>query len=126
MMELSALFSELFERKITMKLDRGRICLQPVNIVTDDILNSIRNNKPEIIRHLSELSPVTGLPIYLNPPGCHNPFTPHSEHEFPWECDPNSCYCYRMFGYPRLCQGVPCRWIWPDGVPDKDDLIGKI
>ena len=45
---------------------------------------------------------------------CGNPFTPHETHEFPWECDPNSCYCYREYGYPRLCRGVPCRWVFPN------------
>ena len=48
---------------------------------------------------------------------CSNPLTPHTRHERSWECDPDSCYCWRTFLYPRICQGVPCRWVWPDGVP---------
>ena len=44
---------------------------------------------------------------------CSNPLTPHSTHEHPWECDPNSCTCFRLFGKVFWCQGVPCRWVWP-------------
>jgi hypothetical protein len=44
---------------------------------------------------------------------CTNTVTPHAEHHYEWECDPNSCGCFREFGYPRWCSGMPCRWIWP-------------
>ena len=44
---------------------------------------------------------------------CGNPLTPHETHEHPWECDPNTCHCYREFGTSRFCEGVPCRWVWP-------------
>jgi hypothetical protein len=120
MMELSTLRNEIFQRGIIVKLDGGRLCLYPSSAITEVLLNIIKDNKPEIVRYLTELSPVTGLPLYLNPPECHNPFTPHATHELPWECNPYSCYCFKEFGYPRLCQGAPCRWIWPDGFPKKD------
>jgi hypothetical protein len=44
---------------------------------------------------------------------CANPLTPHSTHEHPWECDPNSCTCFRLFGKVFWCPGAPCRWVWP-------------
>ena len=44
---------------------------------------------------------------------CSNFLTPHSTHEHPWECDPNSCTCFRLFGKVFWCHGVPCRWVWP-------------
>ena len=56
---------------------------------------------------------------------CGNPFTPHETHEFPWECDPNSCYCYREYGYPRLCRGVPCRWVFPNQNHHIDNSEGN-
>lgn len=72
----------------------------------DDLRSAIRVNKTQLMVYL-RLSQKSS---------CGNPFTPHATHEFPWECDPNSCHCYREFGYPRLCEGVPCRWVWPRGV----------
>lgn len=44
---------------------------------------------------------------------CGNPLTDHGRHEFEWECIADSCMCYREWRRPLLCQGMPCRWIWP-------------
>jgi len=71
----------------------------------DDLRSAIRAHKTQVMLYLRL------FPKSL----CGNPFTPHETHEYPWECDPNTCYCYREFGYPRLCEGVPCRWVWPQG-----------
>jgi len=117
---ISTLSNELFERGIKVRLEGERLSLSPSGAVTDDLRDTIRSCKPDIIGYLTRLSPGRGLPLYLNPPGCRNPFTPHSVHKFSWECDPDSCYCYKMFGYPLLCQSEPCRWVWLDGVPNKE------
>ncbi len=47
---------------------------------------------------------------------CANPLTPHSAHMYPWECLAESCDCYRLYRFPKLCESVPCRWVWPDRV----------
>ena len=74
----------------------------------DDLRTALRESKTQVILclRLKEKSE------------CHNPLTPHDTHEFPWECDPNTCYCYREYGEPRYCQGVPCRWVWPKWPPE--------
>jgi len=74
----------------------------------DYLRESLRTNKTQLVLVLKVCQRST----------CSNPLTPHSAHELPWECDPDSCYCWRTFLYPRICQGAPCRWVWPDGVPD--------
>ena len=118
-MNISALSNELFQKGIMVRLEGERLSLYPSGAITDDLRDAIKIFKPEIIGYLTKLSTCTDLPMYLNPPGCNNPHTPHTNHENPWECDPDSCYCYKDFGYPRLCQGMPCRWIWPNGFPKK-------
>lgn len=73
----------------------------------DDLRSAIREHKAQVMLCLKASR--NSL--------CGNPFTPHETHEHPWECDPNTCHCYHVYGYPRLCEGVPCRWVWPQGVP---------
>lgn len=73
----------------------------------DDLRSAIRAHKTQVMLCLRSSQKSS----------CGNPFTPHETHEYPWECDPNTCFCYRDFGYPRLCEGVPCRWVWPQGIP---------
>ena len=70
----------------------------------DDLMRDLRHRRDEVAGALSDRLV------------CLNPLTPHASHEFYWECDPDQCYCYRQFGRPMLCQGIPCRWIWPDGT----------
>jgi hypothetical protein len=79
--------------------------------LNEDLRAAIRANKHDllILVRLSQIS------------GCSNPITAHEAHEYPWECDPNSCLCFRDYGYPRFCQGAPCRWVWPDGYLEKDN-----
>ena len=49
------------------------------------------------------------------PTMCRNPLTPHADHEHPHECDASSCDCFQLFGKPKWCSGIPCRWVWPNG-----------
>ena len=47
--------------------------------------------------------------------GCPSELTAHTAHEYSWECDPDTCYCYGVSdGTPKWCRDVPCRWVWGD------------
>lgn len=122
-MFVTQLIDSLKQDGIQLKIEGGKLYFHPKSAMTPDMLHKLRQNKQQILVYLihEQCDPAS---LFINPPGCHNPFTPHSNHEFPWECDPNSCHCYQYFGYPRYCQGVPCRWIWPrnviNSIVDKD------
>ena len=75
----------------------------------DYLRESLRSNKTQLVLVLR----------LCQKSACSNTLTPHLAHEYPWECYLDSCYCWRMFDYPRICQGAPCLWIWPDGVPER-------
>ena len=111
-MYLPELINQLKDKGMHLEVVDGKIYLGPKSAITSEIRTTIEPYKQQILVYLiHEQGGVESL--YINPPICHNPFTPHSSHVLPWECDPNSCYCYQHFGYPRFCKGVPCRWIWP-------------
>ena len=110
------LIDNLRRQGIQLRIENGKLCFHPKSAVTPEMLETLRQHKQQVLVYLiHEQGGVESL--YANPPTCHNPFTPHSSHEYTWECDPNSCHCYQRFGYPRYCQGVPCRWIWPQAEP---------
>ena len=83
---------------VQVEVAGDRLRLSPSSQVPPDLLEQVKTYKPEIIVYLSF--------------SCPNPLTPHSTHEHPWEHDPNSCTCFRLFGKVFWCQGVPCRWAW--------------
>jgi hypothetical protein len=87
-----------------LKVEEDSLLVRAPAKLPDDLRVAIKENKTQVILCL-RLSVKTE---------CHNPLTPHETHEYPWECDPNSCYCYRVYGYPHMCPGVPCRWVFPD------------
>ena len=80
---------------------------------------TVRGSKPLPADLMVELRAIKGeiREKVLQGALCQNPLTPHHEHEYYWECRTDVCLCYRKFRYPRICQGAPCRWVWPDGVP---------
>ena len=77
----------------------------PRGAMTPELLDALREHKPIVTEILFRQS------------ACRNALTPHASHARYWECNPASCYCWSMFDYPQFCQGAPCRWIWPGGVP---------
>jgi hypothetical protein len=97
---------------IELAVKGNKLRFHPQSAVTPEMLKTLIQYKQQILVYLMKEhgEPIT---LYSNPPICHNPYTPHSTHSSSQECEPNSCHCYRIFGYPRLCQGVPCRWVWP-------------
>jgi len=111
-MYIRSLYDELSRQGAILKTDGGHLYFHPKEGINKELLERIRLDREMIIEHLSRRQGKIGVPLYLNPPQCNNPFTPHYTHEFPWECDPDSCLCYRNYGYPYLCKGVPCRWVW--------------
>lgn len=118
-MEIIELLDNLKQSGIQLKIENGKLRFHPKSAMTPEMMELLRQYKQQILVYLiHERGWVESL--YLNPPECHNPFTPHSSHEHSWECDPNSCYCYQRFGYPRYCRGAPCRWIWPKNFPEKE------
>lgn len=86
-----------------LTVERDTLKIRAPKPLPDDLREAVRDNKPQVILCLrsSQRS------------ACSNPNTPHDTHDLPWECDPNSCYCWRVYGEPRICQGVPCRWTFP-------------
>jgi hypothetical protein len=84
-------------------VENGVLHVMAPKQLPDNLRAELRAHKQQVIMCLNA----------ARPSACSNPFTPHETHEYPWECDPNTCYCYRVYGYPRYCQGVPCRWVWP-------------
>lgn len=72
----------------------------------ETVVMRLAANKQRILRLLEAASMAEQV--------CGNPLTPHSAHEHDWECDPESCDCYRQWRKPMWCKGVPCRWVWPD------------
>ena len=118
-MHIDNLYDKLSGQGIILKTDGEHLYFHPKEAMNGELISTLRRNRDSIIEHLLTQQGRTKLPLYLNPPQCRNPFTPHSSHEFPWECDPGSCLCYKNYGYPHLCRGVPCRWIWPTGITDQ-------
>jgi hypothetical protein len=116
---LDSVYTDLQRYGVVVKAEGEWLYLQSRQSVPSEILEELRQHKDEIIECLYVGRKPDGLPRYLNPPGCRNPFTPHTRHELPWECDPNSCYCFQQYGYPRFCQGAPCRWVWPEHTDEK-------
>lgn len=118
-MYVTELLDTLKENGIQLKIEDGKLRFHPKSAMTLDILELLRQYKQQILVYLiHEQGGVESL--YLSPPVCHNPFTPHSRHVYPWECDANSCHCYQHFGYPRFCK-IPCRWIWPQGSSFREE-----
>jgi len=103
--DTSTILQILRQKGVTVVVEGDRLRFSPKEAVTPELLSALKELKSEIIASLT-CSALAG-------PGCQNTFTPHDAHKLPWECDPYVCDCYRLFGYPRWCQGVPCRWVWP-------------
>ncbi|MFC1902672.1 hypothetical protein ACFLX4_01200 [Chloroflexota bacterium] len=120
-MHISGLIEALSQHGIELMPDGGRLYFQPRGAATAEIQDPLKQHKQQLIDFINRQPKWSVLQIYDNPTGCHNPFTPHSTHEFPWECNPDTCYCYKEFGYPRFCQGVPCRWVWTNGAPNSEE-----
>ena len=124
-MDAATILRRASQLGITVVLDHDRLRYNPREKAPADLVEAMRENKLEIIKLLGLKNhdsigarPLEGEEVAqdaIKPStGCRNPITPHSSHELPWECHPNSCYCYQHFGYPKLCQGVPCRWVFPE------------
>ncbi len=108
-MNAEAIAQRARELGVTLTVAGDRIRYAPKSATPPDFVDALREHKAEVLQVLRDREK-----------HCRNSLTPHAGHEYPWECDPNTCYCYREFGYPRMCQGVPCRWVWPNGVPRKE------
>lgn len=88
------------------QLDGGRLRLRACGDLQELLLAELRRRREEVRSELERRG--RGY-------RCVNGLTPHDTHEYPWECDPRSCYCYTQFKKPVACAGVPCRWTWPGG-----------
>lgn len=108
---MTELLNQFKDKGIKLKLVGGTIYYNPKSAVTADMLQLLRQFRQQIMVYLIRQEGKS-ISVFNNPPECHNPFTSHSSHEYWWECDPNSCHCYQVYGYPHACQGVPCRWVW--------------
>lgn len=106
-------------RGIELRVVRDCIRYRPKSKAPAEFVEALRQHKAEIMTYLSQRQKEAKPSPGLDPALCRNPLPPHSAHEYPWECDPNTCLCYRQWQYPRLCQCMPCRWVWPDGIPGK-------
>ena len=104
-MNVARLLDRAAELGIVLVLDGDLIRYRPASIAPTDFIEALRENKSCLIEVLAREA------------RCLNSIVSHKRHEYPWECDPNSCLCYRQYGYPFLCQGMPCRWTFPDGIP---------
>ena len=98
------LVEELIELGIGIEADGNELVLTPGSDVPDHLVPELARRKLDIMDWLQREG------------RCQNELTPHDQHEYPWECIPDECLCYRQFGYPRICQGIPCRWVWPNGA----------
>ena len=106
-MSVVELLEEVESRGASVEAVDGQLAVDLPEDFPDHLVERLRQQKTKVIELLARK------------PSCQNPVIPHINHEHPWECDPDECYCYSRFRYPRLCQGAPCRWVWPDGVPIK-------
>ena len=106
-MEASEIVEWAHKMGISLNSVGDKIRYAPKSRTPPELVRLLQEHKAEVLTLLSERSE------------CHNTLTPHENHEYPWECDPETCYCYRHFGYPRFCQGIPYRWVWPDGYQEK-------
>ena len=100
-MSAEAVIQQAEELGITLTLYGDTIRYQPKSAASTGFVDELRKHKAELMAAL------------LEQPICGNSLTPHEKHEHRWECDPNSCTCYRMFGEPFWCGGIPCRWTFP-------------
>ncbi len=100
-MNATSILDKLNDSGVSVRLERSDIVCRPSNRIPLELKSYIREHKAELIDLLQ------GQLM------CGNSLTPHERHELSWECDPNSCTCYRMFGEPFWCAGRPCRWTFP-------------
>jgi len=117
-MQVTDLIEQLRQKGVALKVEGHKLRFYPQSAMTPELLAVLRDYKQQVMVYLiheQRDSPV----LFHNPAYCHNPFTPHAAHELPWECDPDSCHCYHLYGYPRFCSGAPCRWIWPTNIPEE-------
>ena len=122
-MDAAAILQRARQLGVTVVLDHDRLRYNPREKAPAELVEAMRKHKEEIITLLGRETHISIDEYPLSEDiiqervrssvGCSNPITPHSTHELPWECDPDSCFCFKHFGYPRLCQGVPCRWVFP-------------
>lgn len=115
-MYVVTLIEQIRQRGVELKVEGSKLRYYPQSAMTPELLALIRDYKQQVMVYLIYEQGESTV-LCNNPPYCHNPFTPHASHEFPWECDPNACHCYHKYGYPRFCSGAPCRWIWPKNIP---------
>jgi len=123
-MYIPDILNQLKNNGLELKAKGDRLSYRPISGITPETLQIMRRYKHQLLVYLIRQQGESTF-LYSNPPECHNPFTPHSDHKYPWECDPNSCYCYREYGYPRYCQGVPCRWVWGSSDKNEEQCPGK-
>jgi len=109
MMKAPLIIERARESGIAIAVVDDRLRYWPKSATPPDLVELMRRHKAELIDYLKP-----------DKSKCKNSLTPHANHEHPWECYPETCVCYRNWEYPKLCQGVPCRWVWPDGVPGKE------
>ena len=86
----------------------GQMIVHSPEGITEELLTLIKGHREQIEIEVER----AGIAVY-----CTNLLTSHSTHELPWECNPETCPCYRIFRYPRFCEGVKCRWVWPERNP---------
>jgi len=89
---------------VALTLEGNDLRARPASRIPDDLDVEIKRYLPDLIEYLRV------DPFALE---CRNPITPHSDHEHPWECNPNECMCYRRYRRVMFCEGAPCRWVWP-------------
>ena len=102
---------------ITEMLEQVRVRGGSVELVNESLVLDIPSDFPDSLIDQLRVSKPAIMELLSRAEKCLNDRTPHERHEHYWECDVASCYCWVTSGYPRMCQGVPCRWVWPDGVP---------
>ena len=104
-MNITEMLKQVRIRGGVIELVNERLVLDVPADFPDSLIVELRGSKPAIIE------------LLIRAGRCRNEFTTHESHEGYWECNAESCYCWSTFRYPRICQGVPCRWVWPNGVP---------
>lgn len=100
-MNAASILDNLTDLGVSTRVEGNDLICRPSNKIPLELKPLIREHKAELIE------------LLVGQPMCGNSLTPHERHQLSWECDPNSCICYRKFGEPFWCGGAPCRWVWP-------------
>ena len=101
-MSASKVLEKANQLGISLELLDGKVRYRPASNTPPDFIEMLRLNKKEVIHVLTSRG------------SCGNPRTPHWTHMIPSRmCNLTSCGCYREYGQPLLCEGIPCPWIFP-------------